>query len=166
MSVLVGVLALVWLLLTAAYTVFSDVPDAELARTLQKRVVVATATEVREELSRRNHRRELEVTFTTADGERITARATGFSSNLAVYEARDGWEAEWRPGTYQYAAPLEVVYDPRDPERVMVRDDVAGHADGDRTRRGLVNLAIGGGALAFAVLVWLAAVVVRVRRRR
>nr|WP_269801732.1 DUF3592 domain-containing protein [Blastococcus atacamensis] len=163
---MLAVAGLIWLLAGTGFLVLSEEPDADLARRLESRGVTVTAIEVREELSRRNARRELDVTFTTVDGERVTAGATGFSRVLAEYEPRDRWNSVWRAGSYQYAAPLEVVYDPQDPQQVMARTDIAGHADGAHVHTVLVNVAIATGALVLAVVIWLLAVAVRVLRRR
>ena len=162
----VGLPAAVWLVLSLCLTVFSAAPDAALADRLAASGSSASATAVQEEISRRGVRRTVEATFRTADGAQVTAELQGVHPHLGEYEPREGWRSTWRPGSYQYEAPLSVTYDPGRPEDVMATVDVERLVDGRQVRRGWVQNAVCVGVLGVAVLIWLLTVAVRVLRRR
>ena len=166
LSYLVALLAGVWLVLGLAITLLSVAPDAGLAERLHDSGVRVTAGEVQEELSRDNVRRTVEATFRTRDGEQVTAELRGAYPHLGESEPRDAWRSTWRPGSYQYAAPLPVTYDPARPADAMATEDVDRLRDGGAVRRGWVQVLVCVGAIGLAVLNWLLAVTVRVLRRR
>lgn len=155
-----------WTGLFGVQAVFSAAPNAELAALLEQRGARATAVEVREEIALDGDRDEVEVSFTTAAGDDVSAHLTGYRGYVEEGIGRPGLGTLWRPATDEYAAPPEIVYDPRDPQQVMAASDVPDHADGTVLRGGMYTIAPGAGAVLLGVVISLVAVAVRLLRRR
>lgn len=156
----------VWLVLVVVVLVVSEVPDHRLAVQLHESGVAATATDVREEISRRGDRDAAEATFRTAEGEEVVADLAGVDRHLDVYDDGSLLRTTWRSGTDQYAAPLPVVYDPDQPSDVMAATDVERYRDSRAVDRGLVHLAVCAALLCLLAAAWLATVAGRLLRQR
>ena len=156
----------VWLVLVSVLLVFREVPDHRLAVRLHESGVAATATAVREEISRRGDRAAAEATFRTAEGEEVVADLAGVDRDLDVYDDGSVLRTTWRPGTDQYAAPLPVVYDPEQPSDVMAAADVERFRDDRAVDRGLTHLAVCAALLLLIAAAWLLTVAGRVLRQR
>lgn len=70
-------------------------------------------------------RLHLQVTFTTADGQRVTANATGICQGCTRTgeRYRPGWRQVGEEGFYRPG--MTVVYDPADPQRLMTARDIS-----------------------------------------